>query len=184
MRTMQLSVLKRLDNLVAGARARAAIPVVGAANESGKAAPPAALGDLSGVTTAFIDLAAMDLTPKGSGRFQYTATVNYTLDGADTVTFNVDAVPLVTAISGGTASGNFHYESGTPIVVTGGAPVVEIPTVDQIAAGQIAAVSKTISGFVQLAPLGGRQAIVLAVKTAGGAHLTGITLTTLAFEIA
>lgn len=186
MKTLQLSVLKRIDALLAGARARASgIFVV---SQNGAFSGNAALspGDLTSGTNTPIVLAALDLTPVNKGLFLFHALVDYTLSAADTVAFSVQAIPAVTAITGGTALGNVHYESGQgagqPVVVTGGTPVPSLTTSDEIATAQIAHQSKTIAGLVQLTETQTRQAIQLTVVATGGSHITSMSLWISALE--
>lgn len=176
MKTMQLSVLKRIDNLLAGARARAAAaPAAGSVITAGNGG--VAAGALTGVTTGQTTVAAFDVTPTRGGLYQVTVTVIYVLSAADTLAWALFAVPAVTAIAGGAAVGAFHYETtGSPLVVTGGAGVEAILNQAEIAAGNITAVTVTLSGVVQVLPTPTRQAIVLTVQTSGGAHLTTIAI--------
>lgn len=182
MRTMQGSVLKRIDNLLARASSRAS----GAASASGIVTAGnggVTLGPLDGTTTTPPTvIAAFDVTPTKGGLYQVSFTVGYVLSAADNLGFLVDAVPAVTAITGGAAApppnAAFHYETtGSPLVVTGGTPVLAISAAVAVATGQIAAQTQLITGTVQLLPTPTRQAIVLSVVTAGGAHLTTLAIT-------
>lgn len=181
MRTSNLSVLKRLDALVQLALARAN----GAAVPGNKVVTP--LGgvtpsDLSGTTTAPIIVSALDVTPVRAGTYRVAVVVNYTLSAADEVTWVLGAVPTVTAITGGTTVGNVHYESGTPVVVTGGSPSAQIGSSATVATGQIAHATATVTGLVAVGAKGVRAAITLTAVTVGGAHITGITLIESAVE--
>lgn len=181
MRTMQLSVLKRLDNLVAAARSRAAAaPGASSAITAGNGG--VAAGALTGTTTALIPVAAFDVTPTRGGLYQVSMNLEFVLSAADSVTWAVLAVPAVTAISGGAqvppSTGKFHYETtGSPLVVTGGTPVSASTVSQQFAAGQIAACNQSIFALVQLLDTPTRQAIVVEVETSGGAHLTTLNIT-------
>lgn len=165
--------LKRLDALTARASARASA----AAGAGGSAIVAAllTLGPLNGTTTVATDIAAFDVTPTKGGLYLVGITASFVLSAADAgVAWVLLAVPAVTAISGGAvADTNFHYETtGSPLVVTGGTPVAQYGAAQEIATGQIAAQNQVILAAVQLAPTPTRQAIVLAVQTTGGAHLT------------
>lgn len=182
MRTMQGSVLKRIDNLLARASSRAS----GAASASGAVTAGnggVVLGPLDGTTTTPPTvLAAFDVTPTKGGLYQVSFTVNYALSAADTLAFLVNGVAAVTAITGGATApppnAAFHYETtGSPLVVTGGASELAISAAVAVATGQIAAQTQVISGTVQLLPTPTRQAIVLGVVTSGGAHLTTLGIT-------
>lgn len=186
MRTEQLSVLKRHDALLALLNSRAAGAGVAATNFALTGNTPVAPSDLTGTGTQIV-LAAMDLTPKVSGLFHVDWTITYTLAAADTVKFIVEAVPAVTAITGGSSVGTIKlfYEHTTPLVVTGGAPVLSLTTNDQIATGNIAHVTRQISGMVLLGgALNTRQAIQLNVVTTGGQNISAISLWGFANEIA
>lgn len=172
------NALKRLDNLVAGARARASAASLAGAAQLVTQADEAVCGALTGTTTSPIVIAAFDVTPNKSGLYLVGFTLPLVLSAADTLSWNIEAVPLVTAITGGTAiRETFHFETSSPVVVTGGTPVDVGLLTQEIATGDIGAQSPSFV-FAAAMPgaIGTRQALVLFVETAGGAHLTTLEI--------
>jgi hypothetical protein len=172
------SALKRLDNLVRLALSRA----TGAGLAAGAGVitqdDEVVCGPLTGTTTSPITVAAWDVTPVKSGLYLVGFTLPFVLSAADTVSWNIEAVPLVTAITGGTAiRSTFHYESTSPLVVAGGTPVNAGLYTQEIATGDITAQTPTLCmAAVTPGAIGTRQALVLFVKTAAGAHLTTLEI--------
>lgn len=183
MRTMQLSVLKRIDNLLAKAMARSSAGFV-SGNLVGSPAGGVTPDNLTASGTETV-VAALDLTPVLAGVFHFDFKITYTLSAADTVTWRVKSIPAVTAITGGAAVGGLHYSAGSPVVVAGGTPVLQFSRADELATGNIAKVSATLSGIIQLtgSPEATRQAIEITAQTGGGANLTTVNLSTAANEI-
>jgi hypothetical protein len=176
-----MSALKRLDNLTAGARARAAAAAGQASSIAVIAADEVAAGALTGTTTSPIEVAAFDVTPSKGGLYLVNFTADVVLSAADTLTWQIIGVEGLTSITGGAAlRQTFHYETtGSALVVTGtGSTVEQWIGHFEVATGQIAAVNFPISAVVQLGGANGtRQAILVAVTTAGGAHLTTLNIT-------
>ena len=188
MRTSNLSVLKRLDSLVALARARAAGAAAAFANQ-GVIVNGTAPGDLTAGTNAGIVIAAFDLTPKtAAGLFQGNWLLNFTLSAADTVRLDVEVAELTGNITGGLSSGAAHWETGQgagqPLVIPiTGVFTNELTAIEQFAAGQIASCSMNLAGLVGGITGQARSVIALKATVAGGAHLTGMSLAASAYEL-
>lgn len=172
---LNVSDSKRLNNLVAGARARASAAASGGTEAISAGNGGVTLGPLTGTTTVLTPIIAFDVTPRKSGMFLVQVNLTFVLSAADTVAIPVDVVPAVTALTGGTALGDFHYETtGQPLEITGGTPVLAAVQTMQVAAGQIGSVNMQVSALVNVGNIGTRSAIVVNVETSGGAHLTAI----------
>ena len=180
------NALKRIDNLLRLALSRAAGGAEAAGAEFVTQADEVVCGPLTGTTTSPIVVAAFDVTPTKSGLYQVGFTLPFELSAADTVSWNIEAIPLVTGITGGTAiRSTFHYESTSPVVVTGGSGVNVGLLTREIATGNITAQTETISFMAEMpGAIGTRQALVLFVETTGGAHLTTLEVSNAyAFEL-
>jgi hypothetical protein len=116
----------------------------------------------------------------GLGLYSLQLMLLATLAAADAdFELDVSIVTNVTAFSGGTLIGaalpapQIRYNGGSPVVVTGDAPVACQGTKQDVATGNIAAVMSTITELVQLskatAALTLGTAVVVAIKTAAQA---------------
>jgi len=126
------------------------------------------------------NIAAIALTPRVSGRFQYDFTLVYTDSAADTVTGGIGLITPYTSVSGGTLLNKIYWES-SPITITGGtilaAPGIYAAT---FATGNLQQ-TMAVGGITPTAPLGVPLLIVLQVTAAH--NLSGMSLVASAFEL-
>ena len=144
---------------------------------------PFSAGDVAGGTPVLFLAAAM--APAGFGLVRLLVTMSFALSAADTVTAVVETIANVTAFSGGGAFSNSSAviegrieTTGSPVVVTGAAPVVAQTIQKQVAAGETAAVDMVIALDVMLPKVttaGARSAVAITLGTTA-ANITGITL--------
>ena len=124
-------------------------------------------------------LAAIALTPKVSGRFQFNFVLNFTDSAADSVGLAVTAGAAV-AVTGGTLLNNIYWES-SPITAAGFA-ALQTPCIwgQTFAAGNLTQ-SATLTGLTAALAVGVPALIILTV--AATHNLSGMDLTASAFEL-
>jgi hypothetical protein len=116
----------------------------------------------------------------GLGLYSLQAMLLSTLAAADAdFELDVSIITNVTAFSGGTLIGSalpapqIRYNGGSPVVVTGDAPVACQGTTQMVATGNISAVMSTITELLQLTKATAANtlgtAVVIAIKTAAQA---------------
>jgi hypothetical protein len=139
----------------------------------------AAVAPANLVAPANVILAAIELTPKVSGRFVFMFGFSFTDSAADSVGLAVTAGPAV-AVTGGTLLNNIVWES-SPITAAGFA-ATQTPAIwgQTFAAGNLTQ-SATIAGMTATLPVGTPALIILSVSATH--NLSGMDLTASAFEL-
>jgi hypothetical protein len=139
---------------------------------------PVAPANVSAPTSFLI--AAIALTPKVSGRFQYDFTLIYTDSAADTVTGVIGIVSPYTSVSGGTLLNKVYWES-SPITISGGTILAAPGTyAATFGAGNLQQ-TMVMGGLSPTAPLGVPLLIILEVTAVH--NLSAMSLVCSAFEL-
>jgi hypothetical protein len=141
-------------------------------------------GDLTAGTTSPINLFAHEFASKGGGLFALDFVLTFTLSAADTVTIALLGLTDITAFSGGSLSngtaGSLRFETGgSPLVVTA-TSVAFSGWAKQVAAGEIAKQTATWVGTlsVTVVPSPNPLGVLATIKTASGAQVTAMSLST------
>jgi hypothetical protein len=172
------SLAKRLQapdfNLAYQNAQRAALVAANAAYTQQVVSP----GNLAAPTNAVV--AAVALTPKASGLYQFSAQLTLTAAGADTgLALVLESITGAgVTVIGGTntnAKGGLVYETAGHLITFGATPVQTNIAGDSAPVSGGVITTRKVSGMVQL-PLGAQSALALLRSSTGGINYTALAL--------